>query len=55
MKQGRAGSKIGVSGKIHTFNYETEDGQKRQDVTVVANNIEYLEAKKNEENIFPQK
>lgn len=40
----RKGSKLGVSGRIHTTTYE-KDGEKRKNVDVVVNEFDFLDSK----------
>ena len=42
--QGR-GSLVGITGELRTDNYTDKEGNKKQKVYVLANNIEYLERK----------
>jgi len=39
------GRKIGVSGRLRWQEWETQDGQKRQSVSVIAHDIEFLSPK----------
>lgn len=40
------GSRIGVSGRLHTTTYETDDGEKRKFTEVMVNEIDFLDPKK---------
>ncbi len=42
------GSKVGVSGRLQTRNYETSDGQRRKVCEVVCEEIEFLSRKQEE-------
>jgi single-strand DNA-binding protein len=46
--QGR-GSLVGITGELRTDNYTDKEGNKKQKVYVLANNIEYLERKTTQE------
>lgn len=43
------GSKIAVVGSIQTRNYEAQDGTKRYVTEIVANEVEFLDSKKEEQ------
>ncbi len=44
------GSQVAVDGRIQTRSYQTEDGQKRYVTEVVADNVEFLGSKSNNNN-----
>lgn len=43
------GAMIGVEGRIQSRTWETQDGQKRYSVEIVANNVTFLESKQEAE------
>lgn len=49
----KKGQRILVEGKLQIRSYETNDGQKRRVAEVIAQNIEYLEAKKADDAFTP--
>lgn len=49
----RKGSKLGVSGRLHTTTYE-KDGEKRKSVDIVVNEFELLDSKPKEQAAQPQ-
>lgn len=49
----RKGSKLGVSGRLHTTTYE-KDGEKRKSVDIVVNEFELLDSKPKDQAEQPQ-
>lgn len=49
----RKGSMIGIEGQIQTRKYQDKDGNNRTAFEVVANNIHFLESKKQEAQVDP--
>ncbi len=45
----RKGSLIGVTGRIHTRNYENQEGKRIYVTEVIAESVRFLETKRNEE------
>ena len=45
----KKGDKVAVAGSIHTRSYETNDGEKRYVTEIMAENIDFLSTKTNEE------
>lgn len=41
----KKGNRIGLSGRLHTYSYDKEDGSKGYSYDVVVNGLEYLESK----------
>jgi single-strand DNA-binding protein len=46
------GSLVGVEGRIQTRSYETKDGQKRKVFEIIADNVQFLSRKKEQEEEF---
>lgn len=44
----KKGSKVGISGKLQNRQYETQSGEKRSIIEIVANEVEFLSPKKEE-------
>lgn len=49
----RQGSKLGISGRLHTTTYD-KDGEKRKSVDVVVNEFELLDSKPKDQSEQPQ-
>jgi single-strand DNA-binding protein len=43
------GSLVGIEGRVQSRNWETQDGQKRSSVEIVANNVQFLESRQEAE------
>ena len=46
------GSLVGIEGRIQTRSYETKDGQKRKVFEIIADNVQFLSRKKEQEEEF---
>jgi single-strand DNA-binding protein len=42
------GRRVAVKGRLHIYSYEKDDGQKRRVAEVIADSIDFLDAKKSE-------
>ena len=50
----RKGSKLGVSGRLHTTMYETDNGENRKRVEVIVNEFDLLDSKPKDQAEQPQ-
>jgi single-strand DNA-binding protein len=46
------GSLVGVDGRIQTRSYDTKDGQRRKVFEIIADNVQFLSRKKEQEDAF---